>query len=216
MTRGLDGAPPGLVAEIWERDEYRAGPYLSPGSAVLDIGAHVGVFTIWAARQGALVTAVEPLQRNTDQLLQNVAAWGLSSQVTVHRAAAGNTDGVCHMIERGLGVQTQALNQPGVPVPMLSLATLIDGREIDVCKIDAEGAEYPTLLDADLSPIRYLTLELHRWATPDDPVPGLGLRDYPMPYTPQELVDWISRTHDVELNGSLTAGGYLYAKRRRF
>ena len=214
MIPTVEGADPQLVSEVWERDEYRVRPRIAAGSRVIDIGAHVGTFTLLAISLGATVVAVEPYLPNVVQLVRNIDG---DPQVTVRWAAAGNTDGMCGMIRRGLGVQTDwaAPDSPtGLRVRMLSLGTLIGEHPVDVLKVDAEGAEYDILIGADLTLVDYLTMELHLWATPDHPIPGLGQRDYPMPIRPRALVDWIEQTHNVELNGNLEAGGYLFGTRR--
>ena len=203
----IEGAAPGLISEIWERDEYRVRPHITAGSRVVDIGAHVGTFTLWAVSLGATVIAVEPYPPNVERLVRNTTG---RPNVTVWPVAAGSSERMCGTDGQDTGVATI----PGGTIRMVTLATIIGGIPVDVLKIDAEGAEYDILIGADLALVDYLTLELHLWTTPDRPVPGWGVRDFPMTVQPQELVDWIEQTHNVEMNGNLLEGGYLYGTRR--
>ena len=203
----IDGAPPELVTEVWDRDEYRIKAHVGVGTWVIDIGAHVGVFSLFAASLGATVTAVEPHYGNWRTLTRNTA----DVAVTAIYAAAGATDGNCATTDLGLGVYTR----PGDSIAMISLATLLDGREA-VVKLDCEGAEYGILPGADLALVPYLTLEFHAWTIEGDPVvEGWGVRPSGrMPVgQPEALIAWIEQTHRVVLNGSLQGGGYLYCTR---
>jgi tRNA/tmRNA/rRNA uracil-C5-methylase (TrmA/RlmC/RlmD family) len=64
--------------EICDDQLYlQAGLSISPGDVVLDIGANIGVFTLYAAKQGAQVYAYEPMPPTYGVLQQNVKAHGL-------------------------------------------------------------------------------------------------------------------------------------------
>ena len=53
------------------------------GDRVVDIGANIGIFSLWAARRGATVTAYEPGVETFAHLAQNVA----DRRVTARHAA---------------------------------------------------------------------------------------------------------------------------------
>jgi len=54
-----------VVDEITRREEYgKNGCAPEEGEVWLDLGAHIGTFSVWAARRGALVTAIEPFPEN--------------------------------------------------------------------------------------------------------------------------------------------------------
>jgi hypothetical protein len=65
--------------------EY-AHPGLMPvrGDRVVDIGANIGVYSLWAARRGARVTAYEPAPNTFPHLIANVSR---ASQITPVQAA---------------------------------------------------------------------------------------------------------------------------------
>ena len=64
-----------------DRLYLQAGVSISAGDVVLDIGANIGVFTLFAAKQGAQVYAYEPMPPTYAVLLHNVMAHGLDQVV---------------------------------------------------------------------------------------------------------------------------------------
>ena len=49
-----------LIKEIWQKQLYTKKYQIREGDIIVDIGANIGVFSLWAAKQGAKVFAVEP------------------------------------------------------------------------------------------------------------------------------------------------------------
>jgi FkbM family methyltransferase len=64
-----------------DRLYLQAGVSISAGDVVLDIGTNIGVFTLFAAKQGAQVYAYEPMPPTYAVLLHNVTAHGLDRVV---------------------------------------------------------------------------------------------------------------------------------------
>jgi 31-O-methyltransferase len=68
--------------EICDDQLYlQAGVSISAGDVVVDIGANIGVFTLYAAKQGAQVYAYEPIPPTYAVLQQNVEAHDLGRLV---------------------------------------------------------------------------------------------------------------------------------------
>ncbi|MBI5877735.1 MAG: FkbM family methyltransferase [Chloroflexi bacterium] len=124
---------------------------LRPGSAFMDIGAHVGQYTLIAAGAGASVHTFEPNPSNFVRLQRNVELNALQG-VTLNRMAVARTSGMLQfslpdadntgsgsLAERP-GTQTVAVN-----------ATTIDaycaehGIQPDFIKMDIEGGELDAL-----------------------------------------------------------------------
>ena len=138
---------------------------LPPGGVFLDVGAHVGLFTMFASRhvgrQGH-VYSFEPSPRELQVLQQHIAMNGCESNVTVVDAAVGDSVGVASLSLAGGGAS--GLNTIGshfaydgvpldriVSVPMTTLDHVVDTLQadrVDVIKLDAEGSEYRCLLGA--------------------------------------------------------------------
>lgn len=127
---------------------------ITPGAAVVDVGANIGYNTVYAAsRTGARgrVIAVEPTPDNFTVLESNIAATDLPN-VIVHRLAAGRAQGTRDFYVRG---ETSAVNSffpescyaavTGVlQVRVARLDDLVEG-EADLVKIDVEGGELDVL-----------------------------------------------------------------------
>jgi FkbM family methyltransferase len=66
---------------------------IQPGEVLYDVGANIGLYTLLAAAQGALVTAFEPHVGNADRLLRNVALNGQGERVRVITSALHEQEG---------------------------------------------------------------------------------------------------------------------------
>ena len=154
---------------------------LRPGGTVMDVGANWGYFTLLAAAavgpSGAVVS-LEPDPRQYETLAGNVAMNGFT-HVTTLRAAASSRPGRVTLLgysddEENRGV-TRIAAGDGRAAPDAARqfdvdAVTIDGlmppiREVDLVKIDVEGAEDLVLegMREGLSQHRYraILLELH-------------------------------------------------------
>lgn len=146
-------------------------PQLFPGDTVIDIGAHIGTFTIDMATRfpGIKVISVEPFHVNQKLFQLNCELNEVAQQVTlVKYAIAGNSEPRKLFVDPGLSMSTKlSANGDGLSVQSLSLADLFEKHGITSCaflKIDCEGAEYEALLacpDHILKRIRSLIIEWH-------------------------------------------------------
>ena len=131
------------------------GDYDLPGidwagvRTILDVGAHVGSFTIWAARRapGARVLAVEPNPESFALLARNIGENGLRDRVTAVNAAVAGTPGagMLELVDHSLGTRLARNGQGQVPVRIETVPNLLAdaGMEsVDLVKIDCEGMEY--------------------------------------------------------------------------
>jgi FkbM family methyltransferase len=134
--------------ELYEREERELFcSLIKPGCTVLDVGAHIGFYTLLAAKRGARVFSVEADPSNAAMLRHHVEINGFSDQVTIFEMAATDhakevslyrhayNQGESNIIEKGLPAGTvpgRALDSLGLP-------------PIDICKMDIEGAELMAL-----------------------------------------------------------------------
>lgn len=150
--------------------------YAKDLNVVVDVGAHVGVFSLCAAERGARhVFSFEPFPDNYATLMCNVSNMGMWGVVTPLPFAITYGDEDVQMIRCigptgccGLGFSDKHV---GVPVAALHLKKVLDFissnyGKIDFLKIDIEGGEWPMLQNAATisewtSGIKYLDLELH-------------------------------------------------------
>lgn len=213
-----------IHAEIFDEQVYRAAPHIHLGDIVVDLGANVGMFTVYAASLGARVIAVEPFPENLPQLQKNVTAAGFSDQVEAMPYACGDRNGECVIIagdtEAGRGrdawvasetTYTDLPGGEGLFVPMVDLDTLLTPYdEVAMLKLDVEGAEYPIFAAASestMKKIAYIAMEFHGDAT--DMLHGRKL----IPGSVGRLLEKIGETHGIVTLGKFSVGGYFYCTR---
>lgn len=127
---------------------------------VVDVGAHIGRYTLMAATRGAKVIAIEPDPSNFVLLRTNVNLNGLSNVVLLPQAMtsrpstlwlslAGSTNtGVSSVSAEGVGEPSNVRAEREVQVRGETLDRLVETHKlhrIDWLKIDVEGHEVAVL-----------------------------------------------------------------------
>ena len=154
-----------MFHRIFLRDEYRLDPLLGNGlDCVVDLGGNVGLFSARVVPHAKRVITCEPVPENFARLEKN-----LSEYANVIRLNIAVSDSIkelqIFMPQRDASSGSFSAHREGhegrlsedcITVPALSLAELMknhDVEEIDLLKIDVEGAEYEILHAAvDLIP----------------------------------------------------------------
>jgi len=145
---------------------------ITPGSVVVDIGANIGVFALYAAREGAkIVQAYEPAEESFDLLQRNIENNGFGKIIFPHRAAVvgkssppvwfPRRSNVFNAIDTG-----SENNSDHELVPTIPFADLVSNiPESNMFKLDCEGGEYDIILNSEDSVfdrIEEIRLEYHR------------------------------------------------------
>jgi FkbM family methyltransferase len=145
-----------VVRGRYEPDELEfVRRVLAPGDTAIDVGAHIGFFTMhMAARVGEAgrVYAFEPFAPNAELLERSIAENRFATRVEFQRAAVGATSGTAT-----LTFPVETLNSGGAyllcdgttpltgnlttTVPLMSLDNLDLRRPVRLIKMDVEGAE---------------------------------------------------------------------------
>lgn len=140
---------------------------------VVDIGANIGVFTVYAAlRTQNTVYALEPFPSTVEALQENIRANGLRN-VIPHRYAVCDRNGTELFLEtekpqdRRLKKVARNADAKYIEVPSITLHDFMDQNhieQIDFLKMDCEGAEgliMNSLPKDYLQRIRKIVMELH-------------------------------------------------------
>jgi FkbM family methyltransferase len=165
-----------IVKEVYlDRDYLRMGATLRAGWTVLDIGAHIGAFSVLAARQAkdTQVHAFEPTPESYTLLRRNAELNGVAN-VTTHPLAVAAASGALALYAVAGTPERNSIIPPdprlphaATAVPALSLTDTFEWLAIERCdflKLDCEGAEFDILLRAPRELFRricHICLEYH-------------------------------------------------------
>ena len=156
---------------IWEQSQQGLKKYDGPLETVVDIGAHVGCFSLAAAQAGAgRIWAFEPVGDNYFKLVENIVRngfWGIiipmpfavsRSHLKTMKIGRAKNSG-----QHSLCYKEKYPTQPCVTYDLLELGCHL--REIDYLKIDIEGGEWSlfsqTGIMSLLKKTNFLDLEIH-------------------------------------------------------
>jgi FkbM family methyltransferase len=153
-------------------------------SVLVDIGANVGIYTIWAAcTRGIRVFAFEPESQSYSVLCRNVVINGLDNLVTAYCAAVSNTAGLdalfLSQFEAGfsshqLGQSVDALLQPAVLPHRQGCVSVVLDEAVAAgslpppthVKIDVDGIEHKVIAGMQrtlaMPQLRSVLIEINR------------------------------------------------------
>jgi FkbM family methyltransferase len=160
--------------EIFVLDGYRCPRELLQEDVrrIVDVGANVGYSLIyWASKFSfASIDAFEPHPKHLQNLRRNLQMNRIDERVRVHPVAAGVANGTCDLVDAGAAsAVAQASDALGdakfrrLQVDMVDFFEAVKGSQIDLLKLDCEGAEYAIVMDprfADLK-VKNLVMEWH-------------------------------------------------------
>ena len=125
---------------------------IEDGDVVIDVGAHIGVFTVYSAKNAdCTVYSYEPRPDNFELLKENVSLNKIEPRVKTFQFAVGGVSGSLEfcMDAEGLG-QIGGSNGNKIIVRTVTLKEIFDSNKllkVDFLKIDVEGKELEMLLN---------------------------------------------------------------------
>lgn len=200
-----------VLDHSFDRDIFLPGmPEYVPDDddLVIDVGAHIGTFTMLVSPQVRRVFAIEASQETYNYLRVNCLINGLDNVETFHIALGGSegTASLFHAPENwGHSIMTGSA-QHSESVPMTTLQTFMRDHEISHCdflRFNCEGAEFPILLG---TPPEVLSLV--------DAMLVLYHCDFAPRYSPEMLESHLaSAGFDTEIRNRSTDRGWIVATR---
>jgi len=149
------------LLDIHFRREYEQYHAPKIGQVCADVGAHIGLFTVRAARmvgQQGKVIAIEPVAENVRYLRKNVAANGLKNVIIVEKGAWSSTDSLeLHGGEYSVSWSFKIPQRKRLLVRVAPLDEVFEQHgltEIGYMKLDIEGAELEALHGAERTLVR--------------------------------------------------------------
>jgi FkbM family methyltransferase len=203
----------GTILELWFEECYTADLDYRPanGDVILDVGAHVGLFSIWCVRRNpnCRVESIEANRKNYACLAANLESIG-AVQVNAHNVAIGKTFGRGRMeahTDRSIDHQlipAQEDDPESVSVvPLEGLFDIAQIQRIAFLKMDVEGAEHDVFAEVDQSLLRRIERI------------GLEYHDNLRPNTLQLLREKMNPTHELIVHPTENRGyGVLIGRLR--
>jgi FkbM family methyltransferase len=121
---------------------------LAAGSRFADVGANLGVYTLWAARRvgpGGRVFAFEPAEAPRNRLRRNLELNGFENVLVEARAVGAEKGRIALRLVEGSSARASRYGpDPAGPgeVPMTTLDAYFDGRRPpELVKVDVQGME---------------------------------------------------------------------------
>ena len=155
---------------IFCRKDYGS---VEAGTSVIDVGANIGVYSVYAALEGATsVHAYEPCEESFNLLQKNIIANGLERIIIPHKGVVVGKPSAPIMFPRASSVHNriEADRQNGAEdcapvdaIPFFRIAE--DLRTPSLVKMDCEGGEYDAILHTEASVfdrVDQIRLEYHR------------------------------------------------------
>lgn len=187
-----------VINEVFKQHVYET----PPTGIVLDLGANIGAYALYAAQTATVVYAYEPESSNFSQLTKNIELNACTNIVPIQKAVGGRESAVSLFkasVNKGASSTAQAISHNAETVHMTTLDALCKKHaleNIDMLKVDIEGGEYELFAHASrdtLGRIQHIMMEMHH-------VPG---------HTPQEIIYTLTNAgFNVEhiTDGSRSAG----------
>jgi FkbM family methyltransferase len=143
-------------------DEYGLAKLRNTPTTILDIGANVGMFSLWAGINfpGAVIHAYEPNVNLQKFLASNAGQVG----ARIFNEGVSGTDGRGSFNQNGesMGGQCRAGENGDIAVASLSTAIRRVGGAVDLLKLDCEGAEWSMLEYPEaFAAVRRVRMEYH-------------------------------------------------------
>ena len=195
---------------VWLLQEYyRYGFEIKDNDVIIDIGAHIGLFTLFSSQfcKNGRIYCFEPVKDNFNMLKSNLKLNNIENVIVANTAVSSTTGSVTiYLNEDEAGHSMHVPNQKQIQVESFSLQDIFDSYKLEKCnflKIDCEGEEYeiinalPTLY---FDKIKKMCVEYHFVDT-----------------RPQLLENMIQKlkmlSYTIDIRNILPSIGFLYAKK---
>ena len=146
----------------YEQDKQRFIENYASG-VVLDLGAHIGLYTVILSKVADEVIAFEPTEF-TRKILKQTIVFNRCKNVTIRSEGISDHSTTAIFYDTGTKVSNaNSLIPLGSPIEIQTVTIDSLNKKIDFIKIDIEGAELLALKGASrtLSTLKYMTIEIH-------------------------------------------------------
>jgi FkbM family methyltransferase len=167
--QSYEGTASGTIAVVFFRKHYGS---VQGMKNIIEIGANIGVFTIYAASQekNVVIYAYEPIKDNYDLLSRNITLNSLNNQVKSFNLGIASTAGkkTFYLINSVKHTITSSHEKASsITLDCITLQDIFTNNKIDtvdLLKMNCEGAEYEIFYNTPqtyLKKINEIRMEFH-------------------------------------------------------
>lgn len=144
------------LSNLYEKDTTNFLMSLNP-RIFIDVGAHVGRFSIISANKGSKVISIEPSKDNFIHLIKNIQLNKLQNKITAFNVGCSNKEGFSnlHFVSGNEGLSSLNKKERSIKEKIMvkkldniCKSLNLDESSVDVIKIDVEGHELNVLKGA--------------------------------------------------------------------
>lgn len=136
------------IINLWLDDEYGLRQRGGDPSTIVDVGANIGLFSLWARYfyPEANITAIEPNPRVYHECCKNLA----NSNVKVLNVGISQREGRAMMDDTGNSRNASTVPMSDGDIHLMPLSSILEelGGSIDLLKMDCEGFEWDIFSDS--------------------------------------------------------------------
>ncbi len=197
------------LTHVWLIEEYKYPDFeIRETDTVIDIGAHVGLFTLYASQfcNRGKIFSYEPMKENYKILVDNVKNNNLVNIKTFNLAVSNSQSVKLYINDDESGHSMFSKSSNFITVKSISLEDIFNQNNIQECnflKLDCEGAEYEIIenLPAEFfEKIEKIVIEYH-------------MADSHPELLSKMKKDLENRNYKIKTKKLFSDIGFLYAKR---
>lgn len=167
------------VNEIWKGKIYTPPNFeIKENDIVVDVGAHIGIFSAFAAAlaKNGTVYSYEPVPENFNLLQENIRNNGLKNIKLFEMAVSKDSGKIkmslsslsnsCHSASNGLGIGNNSRTISANAITLEEIFLRNNLENVNFLKMDCEGLEYEILTNTpkkQLKKIEKISMEFHEF-----------------------------------------------------
>ncbi|HTJ78200.1 MAG TPA: FkbM family methyltransferase [Rariglobus sp.] len=150
------------ITNVWLDDEYGLKSLVEAPNTIVDIGGNIGLFSLiaWHRFPSSKIFCYEPNNRVHKYTKLNLKV----TSAIIFECGVSNHDGKCFMIDNSDSRLAATKNDATGNCELRSIRRVIQeaGGQIDLLKLDCEGAEWNIFQDKDaLRNVKTIRMEYH-------------------------------------------------------
>lgn len=199
-----------VFAEIWLDNVYLRKFNLNDDSIVIDIGAHIGLFSLFIYRKlkNVRIFSFEPNLENYNLMVENIKKNNAKKLSTFNMAVSSKIGSILFFINEKdpAGHSIFKKSTSSVNVTSVTLEKIINDNKISSCellKLDCEGAEYDIIMNTP----QEILVKINKISLEYEKIPQIN-------YSVEDIISKLKSCGFQVIKSEGTNGhGFLYAEK---